>query len=182
MPIAMYLLPVFYSSLIFLGLLTGNVIIEYGYYRRWPLVHPIYYFLFGKMLRHTKEDSKFELSGSPWVLASAFLVVLLFETHTAVFAFSSMLIGDAAAALIGRRYGKIKFSNKKSFEGVGAFILAALVVLFICGWLFHFPSSLYVRGAVGIFMASLVELYGKTIGLDDNFSIPLIIGIVMTLR
>ena len=84
--------------------------------------------------------------------------------------------GDAAAALIGRKYGKHKTVNGKSWEGFFAFIIvgyaALAIVLFIPGLLREF----YLWGLAGVVLAAAAELFQKQLKVDDNFSIPLCVG------
>ena len=92
-----------------------------------------------------------------------------------------MLIGDTAAALIGRRFGRHRAPNNKSVEGVVAFLIAswiALAVLFaVCGA----APALYVVGFLAVLPAAAAELFEKQLRLDDNFSIPLIVGLCLEL-
>lgn len=181
MPAAMYFLPAGLAALIFLMLTLANVLLEYGHYKQWPVIHPLYDLCFGRMLRNARGDGKFELSGSPYVLAAAFLTVLCFKTPVAVCAFTVMLLGDTAAALIGRKFGRRKFANGKSLEGVLAFIAAAVLGLMVCGGIFTYPPLLYLYGFIGIVLAAGAELYEKKLHIDDNLSIPLLLGAVMSL-
>ena len=180
MAVAMCLLPVTWAALIFLFLLAVDVLLEYGDYRKWPVIHPLYQFFFGRMMRNSCGDGKFELSGGPYVLAAACLTVLCFPVPVAVCAFTVMLYGDTAAALAGRKFGKIKFANGKSLEGMLAFIAASAIVLVVCGCIFTYPSSLYMKGCIGIVMAAAAELYERKLHIDDNFFIPLLVGAVMS--
>lgn len=181
MGIAILCFPKICSALIFLALLILNLIVEYGYYKRWPIVYTAYHFLFGNMLRELENGSLFKLSGSPFVLASAFLSVILFEMHIASLAFSIMIVGDTAAALVGRKFGKIRFSNGKTLEGYLAFVITSLLVLIIYGLIFNYSILFIVKGVIGICLAGLVELYGREIRIDDNFSIPIVFGIIVSM-
>ncbi|MEI8245122.1 MAG: diacylglycerol/polyprenol kinase family protein [Lentisphaerota bacterium] len=181
MAAAMYFLPFQWAALIFMLLAAADVLLEYGNFRKWPVIHPLYKIFFGRMLRNSAGKGCFELSGGPYVLAAAFLSVLCFKPPVAICAFTVMLIGDTAAALVGRKFGKIKFANGKSLEGALAFIAASVIVLVVCGCIFTYPSSLYMKGCIGIVMAAAAELYEKKLHIDDNFSIPLLVGAVMSL-
>lgn len=181
MPVAMYYLPVMVSAAVFLFLCCGNLLLEYGHYRKWQICYPVYEFCFGKMLRNAKPCGTFELSGSPYVLASAFLTVILFPGQYAVCAFSVMLLGDTAAALVGRKFGKTIFANGKSLEGFIAFIAASAIVVLVCAMIFNYAAVVICGACIGIILASLAELFEKNIHVDDNFSIPLITGACLLL-
>lgn len=181
MPFIMYYLPVKINASIFFLLLSCNVLLEYGYYRKWKFFYPVYQFFFGKMLRCSKGEGSFELSGSPYVLASAFLTTIIFPGKYAVCAFSVMLIGDTAAALIGRKFGRNIFANGKSLEGLIAFIVASAIVLLSCSWIFEYSSAVIIGGFIGVILSGFAELFEKKIRVDDNFSIPLITGVCLLL-
>ncbi len=178
MSVAMYFFSRPLAAGIFLALLIGNVLVEYGHYCRWPVCHPLYKLFFGKMLRPSSRDG-FKFSGSPFVLASAFLTVLLFSREIASFAFAVMLVGDSAAALVGRAWGKRQLCNGKSLEGVIAFVLGGLLVLLVLASPFDFTMKMCLKAVIGILLGAAAELFEKQLHLDDNFSIPLVIGGIM---
>ena len=181
MAAAMYFLPWGWAALIFLLLTLADVLLEYGSYKKWPVIHPLYQRCFGQMMRNSRGDGKFELSGGPYVLAAAFLTILCFKPPVAVCAFTVMLFGDTAAALIGRKFGWTKFDNGKSVGGVLAFIVASVMVLIVCGCIFTYPPPMYLKGFIGIVLAAAAEFYEKKLHIDDNFSIPLLVGAAMSL-
>ncbi len=181
MAAAMYFLPCSLAAWLFLLLTLADVLLEYGNYRKWPVIHPLFHRCFGQMMRNLRGNGKFELSGGPYVLAAAFLTILCFKPPVAVCAFTVMLFGDTAAALIGRKFGRTKFANDKSLEGVLSFIVASVMVLIVCGCIFTYPPSMYMKGSIGIVLAAAAEFYEKNLHIDDNFSIPLLVGAAMSL-
>lgn len=167
----------FYSFTICLLL---NLLLEYAYSRRVPVITPLYGFLFGRMLRGEVRPRQWVVSGSPPVFASAALVSLLFPLKIASVAFGIMLISDTAAALAGRRFGRHRIANGKSIEGTAAFCLTGLVfacALLACGGLLSIRT--FLGAAAGILLAGAAELFEKQLHLDDNFSIPLICGLTI---
>lgn len=176
----MYAAPRPLAAGIFLFLLVGNIIVEYGHYRQWPFCHPLYKLLFGRMLRHSAA-SGFKFSGSPFVLMSAFLTVLIFPREGACFAFAVMLVGDSAAALVGRAWGRHKTWNGKSWEGVAAFILGGIVVLALLASPLNISGWMWLKAFAGIIAGAAAELFESQLRLDDNFSVPLVVGGIMQL-
>ena len=81
-----------------------------------------------------------------------------------------IILGDIAAALVGRRYGKIKFGDK-TLEGsltfFGVCILVALLV----------PDLPFVIGIIGALIATIIE--AMTLPVDDNLIVPMISGLAM---
>lgn len=168
---------------IFAACLILNMLLEYAYSCQVPVITPIYRFFFKKMLRGEVKRGQWVISGGPPVWAAAAMVCLLFRPQEiAAIALGVMLIADTAAALIGRKFGKHKTANGKSVEGVIAFCVAgwifAITLLYLGGLLTWFTLC---GALLGVFLAALAELYEKQLHMDDNFSIPLVSGLVIIL-
>ncbi|MBR6037155.1 MAG: hypothetical protein IKP53_00055 [Candidatus Methanomethylophilaceae archaeon] len=105
----------------------------------------------------------------------------------------AMTYGDGFGSVIGRRFGKHKTFNGKSFEGsLGVFaltaVMAAVVILF---YGFLASAGLYPAGAYGGMvpiwaacliagaLASVIEMVSK--GFFDNLAVPLIVTLAMAL-
>jgi dolichol kinase len=136
-----------------------------------PRVRTVFYFVFGRILR---DHERFNLLGSTYLLLSALICAHAFPKSIAVLALSFLVVGDTMAALIGRRWGRIKILDK-SLEGS----LACLGSCMIIGYLY--PGDDVSRTAmwVGAVAATLSELL--PIPLDDNMRIPLAAGFAMLL-
>ena len=136
----------------------------------------LFYRSFGWLLRSHEHDHQAKrLSGATHVLISATLCVLVFPKLITITAFAILIISDSAAALVGRRFGRRKFLNK-SVEGSAAFFLTALVVVAATPKISAEPGEYFiaiVAAAVGTVVEAL------SVGIDDNLSIPLSIGMVM---
>ena len=167
------------SCVLFGALLILTLVSEHDYANGGKYLGRLYGKLFGKMLRNEVKPGQWIVSGGAPVLAAALLVNLLFVPFIAAGALAVMLTGDAAAALIGRRWGKHKTVNGKSWEGFAAFILvgyaALAVVLAILGLL----NVFYLWGLAGVVLAAVAELFQKQLKVDDNFSIPLCTGLCL---
>ncbi len=176
---AIYFFPRTWLILLFGGLLVADIFVEYGFYKSWRWCRATYGFLFSKMLR-IQETGGFHPSGAPYVLAAALLVTICFPKEIAMFALSVMLLSDTAAALVGRRFGRHKINEgSKSLEGAAAFFAFALLTLLFFGVCFNFSETLLISGVIAVLLADGAEVYEKQIGIDDNLSIPLTIGLVM---
>ena len=184
---ATLLLPYFFpvygrwiSCGVFAALLLLTLVSEHDYANGGKYLGRLYGMLFGKMLRKEVKPGMWIVSGGAFVLAAALLVNLLFVPHIAAPALAVMLTGDAAAALIGRKFGRHKAPNNKSWEGVAAFIivgygaLAAVTALAPTA-----PAYFFIAGIPAVILASVAELFEKQLKLDDNFSIPLCVGAVL---
>lgn len=182
MVVSLGLLPRSWNVCLFAALLFAQVMIEYGYYKRWPLLVATYGRFFSNMLRENETGEKFRLSGAPYVIAAALMVALLFERTISMVALSTMLIGDTCAALIGRKFGRHKINEgTKSMEGAVAFWISSAAVLAFFSALYSQPMAFSIMGLFGITVAMIAEVYEKQIKMDDNFSIPLAMGISLSL-
>ncbi|MFN8367181.1 MAG: dolichol kinase [Candidatus Kapaibacterium sp.] len=134
---------------------------------------------FGSMMReHERRSDKLLLNGATYVLFSACLCVILLPKVIAVTAFTILIISDISAALIGRKFGKHKFLDK-SLEGTLAFIVSSFVVVYCIGRYCNAPVSFYISGCIAGVVGGIVENISIRLHMDDNFSIPASIGIVM---
>ena len=180
MAAATLLLPRWGSCLLFFLLLVLTLLAEHDYANGGPwYLGRLYGKIFGKMLRNEVKPGQWIVSGGAPVLAAALLVNVLFPPFIAASALAVMLTGDAAAALIGRRFGKHRTVNGKSWEGFAAFVIvgfaALAAVLAVVGL---FPAF-WLWGLLGVLLAALAELFQKQLKVDDNFSIPLCVGAVL---
>jgi dolichol kinase len=182
MVLSLGLLPRSWNVCLFAALLLILVFIEYGYYRKWPFFTATYGRFFGRMLRENETGQHFRLSGAPYVMAAALMVSLLFERSISMVALSTMLIGDTCAALIGRKFGRHKINEgTKSIEGALAFWISSVLVLAFFVKLYQHPPAFAMMGVFGVSVAMVAEIYEKQIKMDDNFSIPLVMGIALSL-
>ena len=165
---------------VFAALLLLTLFSEHDYANNGPYLGKLYGILFGKMLRKEVKPGMWIVSGGAFVLAAALLVNLLFVPFIAAPSLAVMLTADAAAALIGRKFGRHKAPNHKSWEGVAAFIfvgygaLAAVTALAPAA-----PTYFFLAGIPAVTAAAIAELFEKQLKLDDNFSIPLCVGAVL---
>jgi dolichol kinase len=179
-PIGYFLLPKTPSLLILSPFVAGAIMIDIVRLRKLPL-HGLLDRLLGPVLRDHEEK---DFAGASYILSASLLSILLFGKSVAIAAISFIILGDIAAALVGRRFGKTKIpwnlakvnspgSNRKSLEGsLSCFfmcLIAAMVVPQLPLWI----------GIVGAVTATVVE--GINLPVNDNFSVPLLSGLCMQL-
>ncbi|MHA1385986.1 MAG: phosphatidate cytidylyltransferase [Candidatus Helarchaeota archaeon] len=105
------------------------------------------------------------------------------------------VVADAAASIVGKKYGKHKFpkGGKKSIEGYISGTLTAFLIIFIICWLNSlfflspalFPPSepwnlfqIVILGLVGAIVFLIIDIANPPI--DDNIINPLFIGLALT--
>jgi dolichol kinase len=123
-----------------------------------------YYFLRGtrRMLRPHERN---HLAGATYMVLAYLLVLLLFPTPVAVAAMLYNGLGDASAALVGKRWGRHRTAWGKSWEGAGAGLLVNLAVGVAVPGL---PAASVLLGAL---TAATVEFL--PLPLDDNLRVTL---------
>jgi dolichol kinase len=127
--------------------------------------------LFDAIIRDREKEKP--PAGSSYLWLSAFLSVLLFPKPVAVLSLSFLILGDTAAALAGSRWGRTTFFSGKSLEGS----LACWAVCLAAGTLL--PLVPWWTTLIGATAAALTEL--APLRVDDNLTIPLVSGGLMTL-
>ena len=111
-----------------------------------------------------------QLLGSTYLLIASVITIELFTEPIVVAALGALILGDTAAALVGKTLGRARIFGK-SLEGS----LACFVVSFLFAW--GVVGLDAETAAIGMLTATLFELL--PIPLDDNFRIPLSAGFAM---
>ncbi|MBU0758441.1 MAG: hypothetical protein KKF44_10310 [Nanoarchaeota archaeon] len=136
-----------------------------------PIIH--------KFLEHfgrEKELMEFPGKGAFYYFMGAFFAVLYFSRPIASAAILILAYGDSINHLIGKYYGRIKtrLHPEKLLEGTIAGIVAAAIAA-----AFYVPL-LHAFIASGIVLTiEMIEM--KFLKIDDNFFIPLLSGLILTL-
>jgi len=177
-PIIYYFIPSTTSISILIGLTIFALVVDGSRFISESFAN-IFYKFFGFLLRkHELDKKKKNLTSATYVLLSALLCALIFPKVIFVTAFSILIISDTMAALIGRKFGKIKFL-RKSFEGTLSFFISASIVVLFTPKVDNLLLE-YIIGIVAAFVGAIVEniSYGFA---DDNLSIPVSVGLTMWL-
>ena len=127
----------------------------------------------GRIIRGAEAGT---MTGATFVVLGGLLTIALFPRRIAIAALLFLSISDALASLIGIKFGKTRFLGK-SLAGSMAFFISAAVIVFITQ-----PAEPWI-GLAGALIATAVEALPLKIAgrkLDDNVTIPLSAGIVMT--
>lgn len=130
---------------------------------------------FGWMMRAEEQPplgGPVTFNGATWVLVSSTLLVLIFPLRIAVAAFVLFILADAAAALVGRRYGRHPWGDgPRTVEGSLAFVATGLVVVAV------FPGLAFWVGAVSVVVAAGAEALPGP--FNDNLRVPLVAAAVI---
>ncbi|PSQ92172.1 MAG: phosphatidate cytidylyltransferase [Bacteroidetes bacterium SW_4_67_19] len=119
------------------------------------------------------------VNGATWTLVTMALLVALFPAPVAVAAFSLFMIGDAAAALVGRRWGRTCWGDgPRTVEGTAAFVgMAGLAVAPLAA--FGYLPAPWWAAALAVAVAAGAEALPRP--LNDNLRVPLTAALVLHL-
>ena len=116
-------------------------------------------------------------NGATMMCVAAALGVALFSPAVAAAALAMQQVGDAAAALVGRRLGRTKWPRSpKSVEGSAAFALFAAGMGALVG-LWPGVALSPAQVATGALVAAAVE--ALPLPVNDNLRVPLAAGAAM---
>lgn len=120
----------------------------------------------------TSEKERRGPNTSVYYSLSLLICVNIYEPKIAMGAIVCLAVGDVTANIVGKLFGRHKLRSK-SYEGMlGNFLVCFLILYFIV------PSTLVA--AAGALAGAVVEFLPIPV-INDNISIPLVSGLVMTL-
>lgn len=122
---------------------------------------------FGAMLR-TRESM--HLTGATTLAAGFAIAVLVLPPRTAAVGILIAGLADAAAALVGRRYGRHRIRNGKSLEGALACFATALILAWVM-------PDVGFMGAL-ILALGLTLLEAAPLPVDDNLVLPIVASVL----
>ncbi|HYR09506.1 MAG TPA: SEC59/DGK1/VTE5 family protein [Longimicrobium sp.] len=119
------------------------------------------------MLRHHERHG---LAGATWMALAYAAAAVLFPKPVAVAAMLFNGLGDAAAALVGKRWGRRRTTWGKSWEGFAAG-LAVDLAIGVAAWMLAPDAVSLGAGVLGALVAATVEF--APLPLDDNVRVTL---------
>jgi dolichol kinase len=160
-----YLIPVKTLIAICLSLLVFIVLIF-----RWDRY--VYIPIFSPILRYCKRSE--DEMGSIYFFLGIIITLIIYQSNQAIAnaAILILLFGDSASTLVGKKWGKVKlpFQKDKTLEGSLAFLAVGFI-----GALTQVNILPALSGALS---GALTEAYSP---IDDNLTIPLVAGLIMSL-
>ena len=113
-----------------------------------------------------------QINSATWYATALVVLASTGSTLLCLVSVAILTFADPAAALVGRRYGRIRLVHGRSLEGTATFALVALLVASAAGLVRGLPVSHAVAVAAGAaVLSALAELFSQRI--DDNLSVPL---------
>ncbi len=138
--------------------------------RVWPGVNALLMKVFGPVAHAHEAD---RVNSATWFSTALVLLALTGSVPAAGVALAVLGWADPAAALVGRRFGRLPLVNGRTVEGTLTFAAVGTVVAFLVLSLFHGELGLWARLAMAggaAAPAAVAELFARRI--DDNLAIP----------
>jgi dolichol kinase len=128
--------------------------IEWGR-QRWALLERFFEWLIGPALREGEERS---LTTGTWSMLGIIITVLAFRREFAIPAMFYAHLGDPAAEIVGRRWGRHRLPNGKSLEGGLGCLAACVLIGLACTWVLPLSMGIAVVGALAAALAEASPL------------------------
>jgi dolichol kinase len=107
--------------------------------------------------------------GAMMFLSGMIITIMLFRAEIAAGALLVAVYGDAASTMVGKRFGRTKTIGDYTLEGT----VSGIIVAFLALTIFRFPP---IAAALAALAGMLVEL----LPVDDNLTIPVVAGFVLS--
>jgi len=107
-------------------------------------------------------------------LVAAFIVLLVFHKDIAIAALTYLIFADIFSKIFGLAFGRHKLFDK-TVEGSLAYLGGALICVYVLFTSLGIPLLMLCIGAIAATIAEFMP-----VGLDDNFTVGIVSGAVMT--
>lgn len=149
------------TALLATGLLIGIVLVDL-------LLRGHNIPLFSFLVRHLDRNDCLPGRGALTFAVSALAVVVLFPVTISVPAIITVAVLDSVTTIAGRRFGKHRIYNGKSWEGTLSGIVVTAIVLV--------PLLSPAGAATVAVLAGIIELISP---VDDNLVIPVAVAVLL---
>ncbi len=135
-----------------------------------------------------REQEMHKIAGYIYYIIGSLLTVVIFRPTIAITAMLMLSLGDAVSGLIGsilensnvRSECKGKGWRIKPLPITSGMFLACLIIGYLSSTFTQLPFEVYLAGAVGATIADGVCVFVRSKVLDDNLTIPLCAGTLMS--
>lgn len=135
--------------------------------------------LLGRFLREKEDSGQFTLSGASFMAFGLLLSCLMFSKGLTITSWFVFIISDCAASLVGLKFG-VPLFNGKTLAGSIAFFTSAVLIGILSYFTIGFHTTFFTI-LLSALATTLVEFFSNQIKIDDNFSIPIVYGLVTVL-
>ena len=135
----------------------------------------------------TRDHEQEKVAGYIYYIFGSLVTVALFQPMIALTSMLMLSLGDAVSGLVGSvlmnanvREQNIRW-RFKPLPIVASMFMACMVIGYVSSSLTRLPWEIYLFGALGATLADSMALVICNRGLDDNLTIPIFSGIMMSL-
>ena len=135
----------------------------------------------------TRDHEQEKVAGYIYYIFGSLVTVALFQPMIALTSMLMLSLGDAVSGLVGSvlMNANVREQNVrwrfKPLPIVASMFLACMVIGYLSSSLTRLPWEIYLFGALGATLADSMALVVCNRGLDDNLTIPIFSGIMMSL-
>jgi dolichol kinase len=148
------------------------ITVEWGR-QRLPALERLFEWLIGPAMRQGEESRP---TAGLWAMLGILVTLLAFERRLAIPAILYAQVGDPAAEIVGRRWGRHRLPNGKSLEGSLGYFTVSLVIGLACCYALPLPPGV---AALGALVATVTE--ATPLPLGDNLLMAPLAGLAMAL-
>lgn len=137
-------------------------------------------------LPEVRENEKGKVAGYIYYIIGSLITVVLFQPMIAITSMLMLSLGDAISGIAGSvlENSDVRSRGRRSikpFPIVTSMFLACLLIGYFSSSVTGLPFEVYLAGAVGATIADSVAIIIRNRGLNDNLTIPLFSGALMSL-
>ena len=135
----------------------------------------------------TRDHEQEKVAGYIYYIFGSLVTVALFQPMIALTSMLMLSLGDAVSGLVGSvlMNSNVREQNVrwrfKPLPIVASMFLACMAIGYLSSSLTRLPWEIYLFGALGATLADSMALVVCNRGLDDNLTIPIFSGIMMSL-
>lgn len=136
-------------------------------------------------LPEVRESEKSKVAGYIYYIVGSLITVVLFQPMIALTSMLMLSLGDAVSGIAGSVLENSDVRSRgqrciKPFPIVTSMFLACLIIGYLSSRITGLPFEVYLAGAIGATIADSVALFIRNRGLDDNLTIPIFAGALMS--
>lgn len=135
----------------------------------------------------TRDHEQEKVAGYIYYIFGSLVTVALFQPMIALTSMLMLSLGDAVSGLVGSVLMNANVREKnirwrfKPLPIVASMFLACMAIGYLSSGITRLPWEIYLFGALGATLADSMALVVCNRGLDDNLTIPIFSGIMMSL-
>jgi dolichol kinase len=138
-------------------------------------------------LPEVRDQEHNKVAGYIYYIFGSLLTVIFFQPMIAVTAMLNLCLGDTISGIVGSVMYRSNVRENcqsisiKPFPIVVSMFLACIAIGYFSSNLTQLPFEMYLAGAIGATVADSVAINCNGKGIDDNLTIPLFSGVLMSL-